>query len=101
MELITRIIDLTKKIYEVDVSNNLDNNITGLIFLSNDYFDWFAEGVFIYQPDLEGEEGVEYTKISPSTLYEYDDSNESAFIYIRSDYHRLLSQYYLHYIVID
>ena len=101
MDVITELNDLTEKIYQVDVSHNLQTNDSGLIFVSNDYFDWFAEGVFIYQPELEGEKGVKYLQISPSDLYEFDGSNETAQIFIRSDYHMVLSKYYKNYNIVD
>jgi len=101
MDLITEITNLTENIYQVDVSHNLHLDHSTLIFISNDYFDWFAEGIFIYQPELEGEKGVKYTKISPSDLYEFDGSNETAHIFIRSEYHLILSKYYKKYHVVD
>ncbi len=99
MAMIKKLIDLTKKIYDVNASSNLINDINGLHFISDDFFDWFVEGVFVYQPDIEGDKGVKYIRSNNSDLYEFDDG--PVYIYIRKDYHLILSDYYKKYNITD
>ena len=101
MNLITNIINLTQDIYNVDVSNNVKLKGNQIVLYSDDYFDWFAEGVIIYQPEYEAEKGVSYKPVGTSTIYEYENLKNLPKLYIRSDYHQIISKYYKNYCLRD
>jgi len=101
MSLITDLATLTEKIYQLDISRNLYTHENDVVFYSDNYFDWYAEGVFVYQPQIEGDKGVKYIDVGLSDIYEFDESNESAHIYMRSDYFNLISRYYDNYCAVD
>ena len=106
MSILEQLINLTDKKYGIDVSNNLHLEKDVIVFSSDESFDWFEHGVFIYYPKFEGEPGVNYLSKGLSTIYErrhaqnpntYTDSE----IYIRQDYHKMLSQYFKKYQIVD
>ena len=101
MSLSDQLIELTENIYKVDVSNNVMVKKDKIVLLSDDHFDWFAEGVIIYLPDLEAEKGVKYVSMGVSDIYEYDDPKQLPKLYIRSDYHQLINKYYQEYCITD
>ena len=101
MNIIQEIINLTNQKYGVDVTNNLMISDQGLKFYSDDYFDWFAEGVIIYVPEFESEEGVDYIMIGSSQIFEHENVNQSVDLYIRKDYDNVLLKYYPNYCIID
>ena len=107
MSIIQDIIDLTEKTYSVDVSKNVKLDGSNVIFYSDDNFDWFAEGVFIYFPEFEAEKDpksgkpIGYKPVGYSYVYENQDDEEMPRIYIRADYDKLLSNTYKKYCVTD
>ena len=107
MSVAQDIIDLTDKIYGVDVSKNIKLDGSNVIFYSDDNFDWFAEGVFIYFPEFEAEKDpksgkpIGYKPVGYSDVYENQDDEEMPRIYIRADYDKLLSNTYKKYCVTD
>jgi hypothetical protein len=99
-QLITELVDLTKKIYKWDVSNNIFIDKGDLVFYSDDHFDWYAEGIFVYQ-EIEAEKGVTYVVAGTSDLYDYDESDGNVEINIRAEYQKILSKHYTVHCVYD
>lgn len=94
--------DLTLKIYSVNVRHQIisQEDDYWVIFESSPEFNWYDDGVFIYQPDHEGDPGVKYIKVGSSALYELD-ANQPLSIWIRKDFDQLIKQYFPHYCVSD
>lgn len=101
MNIMQEIINLTDQKYGVDVSKNLMITNQGLKFYSDNYFDWFVEGVIIYLPEFESEKGVDYTLVGSSQIFEYEHPNQPVDLYIRKDYDKVLLKYYPDYCIID
>lgn len=95
---IESLIKLTDMIYHVDITHNISQKKDIIMFISDDNFDWFEYGIFIYYPEFESEPGVDYVTKGSSTIYELSNPvNPSKFIdakiYIREDYHNILHKY--------
>jgi hypothetical protein len=101
-ELKTKLSDLTKKVYQVDVTEQIIPNEDDywLIFENSDDFNWYTDGVFVYQPDHEGDPDAKYVIVGDSTMFELD-AKKTLPIWIRKDYDTIIKKYYPNYCVSD
>ncbi len=101
-ELKTHIADLTQKLYKVDITDLIIPNEDDywLIFENSDDFSWYTDGVFVYQPDHEGDPKAKYVQVGDSTLFELDEGKPLN-IWIRKDYDTIIKKYYPNYCVSD
>ena len=103
MSVIQDLVNLTEKKYDEHVQDQIETDGESVNFKSNQNFDWYIEGVFIYDMDLQLEsDHTKYVKVGVSNVYESDDPKDGIpNIYIREDYHNILKRYYPGYCASD